>query len=232
MRWIRRHRGKRRYQALQASMADARSGEVVFMSHCLLNQNTRYLGGAVCPGVVSAAIAPYVRDGAGIIQMACPEQRVWGGVLKTRMLWLIAHPRIARAARVLFPVVLRYVRWRYARQARAIVRDVEGCLASGLSVRGVVGVAGSPSCGVLTTLDLKHAADALARRRRVPPTAAWMNLVVVGPALRPGSGIFIEELARTMARRNVHVPILEESLSSDGHPVAAARAASPAQADW
>ena len=177
MRWIRRYRGKRRYQALQASMADARSGEVVFMSHCLLNQNTRYLGGAVCPGVVSAAIAPYVRDGTGIIQMACPEQRVWGGVLKTRMLWLIAHPRIARAARVLFPVVLRYVRWRYAHQAGAIVRDVEGCLASGLSVRGVVGVAGSPSCGVHTTLDLNHAAAALARRGRVPPTAAWMNMV-------------------------------------------------------
>ena len=225
-------RGKRRYQGLQASMADARSGEVVFMSHCLLNQNTRYLGGAVCPGVVSAAIAPYVRDGTGIIQMACPEQRVWGGVLKTRLLWLIAHPRIARAARVLFPVVLRYVRWRYAHQARAIVRDVEAYLASGLSVRGIVGVAGSPSCGVLTTLDLNHAAAALARRGRVPPTAAWMNMVVVGPALRPGSGIFIEALARAMGRRNVHVPMLEESLSSDGHPVAAGRAASPAQPDW
>lgn len=44
-------------------MADARSGQVVFVSHCLLNQNTRYLGGAVCPGVVGAAIAPYEQDG-------------------------------------------------------------------------------------------------------------------------------------------------------------------------
>ena len=91
MRWIGRRRGNRRNQALQTSMADARSGEVVFISHCLLNQNTRYLGGAVCPGVVGVAIAPYVRDGTGIVQMPCPEQRVWGGVLKTRMLWLIEH---------------------------------------------------------------------------------------------------------------------------------------------
>ncbi len=215
MRRIRRHRSHRRHEALQTSMADARSGEVVFISHCLLNQNTRYLGGAVCRGVVSAAIAPYVRDGAGIIQMPCPEQRVWGGVLKTRMLWVIEHPRIARAAPVLFPVVLRYVRWRYAQQARAIVRDVEGYLASGLSVRGIVGVAGSPSCGVDTTLDLKRAAAAVAGRRRVPATAAWMNTVVVGPALRPGRGMFTEELTCAMGRRNVDVPMLEESLSTD-----------------
>ena len=45
----RRYRRERRYRALQRSIIDARSGEVVFVSHCLLNQNTRYLGGAVCP---------------------------------------------------------------------------------------------------------------------------------------------------------------------------------------
>jgi hypothetical protein len=79
-------------------MADTRSGQVVFVSHCLLNQNTRYLGGAVCRGVVSAAICSDLEDGTGDRphavsrnrdrQMPCPEQRVWGGVLKTRMLWL------------------------------------------------------------------------------------------------------------------------------------------------
>ena len=42
-----------------------------------------------------------------------------------------------------------------------------------------------------------------------------MNAVVVGPALRPGSGIFIEELARAVRRRNIHVPMREASLSSD-----------------
>ena len=219
MRCIRRHRNNRRYQALQASVADARSGEVVFISHCLLNQNTRYLGGAVCPGVVSAAIAPYVKDGTGIIQMPCPEQRAWGGILKTRMLWLIEHPRIARAAPVLLPAVLRYVRWRYAHQARAIVRDVEAYLASGLSVRGIVGVAGSPTCGVETTLDLKRAAAAVAGRRREPATAAWMNTMVVGPALRPGRGMFTEELTGAIGRRNVEVPMLEESLSADDSTV-------------
>jgi uncharacterized protein YbbK (DUF523 family) len=143
-----RYRRGQRYRALANSMADARGGQVVFVSHCLLNQNTRYLGGAVCRGAVSAAIGPYLEDGTGIVQMPCPEQRVWGGVLKTRMLWLIQHPRTARASPVLLPVVLRYVRWRYAHHARAVARDIDDYRASGLSVRGIVGVAGSPSCGV------------------------------------------------------------------------------------
>jgi uncharacterized protein YbbK (DUF523 family) len=208
----RRYRRGRRYRALENSMADARSGKVVFVSHCLLNQNTRYLGGAVCRGVVSTAIGPYLADGTGIVQMPCPEQRVWGGVLKTRMLWHIQHPRIARAAPVLLPVVLQYVRWRYAHHARAVARDIEDYLASGLSVRGIVGVAGSPSCGVHTTLDLKRAAAAVGGRHHHPATAEWMNATVVEPALRPGRGLFIEKLTRAMTRRSLHVPILEETL--------------------
>lgn len=82
---------------LPQPLPDARSGRVVFLSHCLLNQNTRYLGGAACPGVVIAAVERYVQDGTGIVQMPCPEQRVWGGVLKRRLLWLLNHRRVAGA---------------------------------------------------------------------------------------------------------------------------------------
>jgi uncharacterized protein YbbK (DUF523 family) len=55
---------------------------VVFVSHCLLNQNVRYLGGATRPGGVDDAIAALRRTGAGVVQMPCPEQRAWGGVCK------------------------------------------------------------------------------------------------------------------------------------------------------
>ena len=45
----------------------------MFMAHCLLNQNTRYPGGAVCRGVVVDAVAPYLADGTGIVQMVMPR---------------------------------------------------------------------------------------------------------------------------------------------------------------
>jgi len=59
---------------------------VVLLSHCLLNENVRYLGGAGRPGGVQEVVDDYLAGGAGIYQLPCPEQRAWGGVLKRRML--------------------------------------------------------------------------------------------------------------------------------------------------
>lgn len=193
-------------------LQDGRSGEVVFLSHCLLNQNTRYAGGAVCPGVVRSAVAPYLNDGTGIVQLPCPEQSTWGGVPKRRLLWLVDHPRLARATLPLLPLARAYLRRQYARQARSVSRHLRDYLDSGLRVRAVVGVAGSPSCGVHTTLDLHAAAESLTRRAE-PATSDWMNTTVIEPALRPGRGLFMDALVRECRRLDIDVPLLEHSLS-------------------
>jgi predicted secreted protein len=155
--------GHSRDARLRRALTDSRSGHVVFLSHCLLNQNTRYLGGATSPGVVVDAIAPYLKRGVGIVQMACPEQRTWGGVLKRHFLWLLGHPRAARAAHSLATLGRLYLRIRYRWLARAVVADIQDYAGNGFEVVGVVGVAGSPSCGVRTTLDLAAAMRAWAR---------------------------------------------------------------------
>lgn len=201
-----------RYVRLRDAMTDRRSGRVVFVSHCLLNQNTRYLGGALCPGVVASAVGPYVEDGTGIVQMNCPEQRVWGGVLKTRLLWVFEHRWAARAGPLPVRLATLYLRRRYARLARAVVDDVQDYLASGYTVVGIVGVAGSPSCGVRTTLDLPLAVAAIANCPRVPVTSAWMNDTIVGPALRHGRGLFVQELIDELTRRRLTVPVTEHAL--------------------
>jgi predicted secreted protein len=59
-------------------LQDERSGRVVYVSHCLLNENTRYLGGAFRPGAVDEVVETYLRDGTGICQLPCPEQLAWG----------------------------------------------------------------------------------------------------------------------------------------------------------
>ena len=61
---------------LRRALRDERSGRVVFLSHCLLNGNVRYLGGATRPGGVDEVVAPLQRGGVGIVQLPCPEQRV------------------------------------------------------------------------------------------------------------------------------------------------------------
>ena len=61
-------------------LKDARGNEVVFVSHCLLDENVRYLGGAFHSGAAPEML-PVVQSGVGIYQMPCPEVRAWGGVL-------------------------------------------------------------------------------------------------------------------------------------------------------
>ena len=206
-----------RYLWLQRTMTDARGHEVVYVSHCLLNQNTRYLGGATDLGVVPNAILPLVDAGVGIVQMPCPEQRVWGGVSKRRLLWLLLHPRVAKRALPLLPLVKRYIQWRYVRIARDVARTVADYTSSGYRVRALVGVAGSPSCGVQTTLDLQHAVSSMSERgEEQPASVEWFNSDVVEPAVCPGSGMFVRCLALELARRNQDVPFQEECLPSAG----------------
>jgi uncharacterized protein YbbK (DUF523 family) len=38
---------------LKEKLKDARGNKVIFVSHCLLNENTRYLGGATRKGAVN-----------------------------------------------------------------------------------------------------------------------------------------------------------------------------------
>ena len=42
-------------ERLATRLADERGRRVVFLSHCLLNQNVRYLGGAWAAGIVPDA---------------------------------------------------------------------------------------------------------------------------------------------------------------------------------
>jgi hypothetical protein len=71
-----------RLDTLRRTVRDERSGRVVLVSHCVLNQNVRNLGGATRPGAVDEVVATLQRRRVGIVQLPCPEQRAWGGVCK------------------------------------------------------------------------------------------------------------------------------------------------------
>src|SRR5690348_5025831 len=71
--------------ALARQLSDARGNKIVFLSHCLLDENVRYLGGAFHSGAIPEVV-PLIRGGLGICQMPCPEMHAWGGVHKKWML--------------------------------------------------------------------------------------------------------------------------------------------------
>ena len=111
---------------LRQRLADHRSKRVVFLAHCLLNENTRYLGGACRAGCVREIVEQCVAGDMGIVQMPCPEQQAWGGVLKRRLLATYGAQGtwFYRCRGLLLPLLLAYTRWVYQRLAAQIARQI------------------------------------------------------------------------------------------------------------
>jgi predicted secreted protein len=198
-------------------LADERSRKVAFVSHCLLNENTRYQGGAFRPGSVAEIVAELQRLGVGIYQMRCPEQRAWGGVLRRQMIRAYGSRgtveyRLRRPALALF---VWYTRAVYRRLARDVVTDVEDYVRSGFDVIGIVGVGASPSCGVHTTLDLRRSLEAAAALPLESIDRATFNRDVVVACRVSGQGLYVRELRRQLDRKGLNVPFLEHDLVAE-----------------
>jgi predicted secreted protein len=196
-------------------LCDQRGKQVVFLSHCLLNENTRYLGGACRAGGVAEILHACLDRGLGIVQMPCPEQHAWGGVLKRRLLRFFGSQGtlLYRLRNVLLPVLLWYTRRVYRKLARQVVDQVEDYLSSGFTVVGIIGVDGSPSCGVRQTLDVKRSLE-LVGRLGTAARAADMN-AIIHACLAAGRGIFIEQLRSELGRRGLSVPFLAHDLVAE-----------------
>ena len=195
-------------------LQDARGRRVVFIAHCLLNENVRYLGGATRPGAVIEAIEPYLRTGVGIVQMPCPEQHAWGGVLKRHLIRLYGNRslRWAPMRRLAVTLVRTITALRYASLARRTARAIADYTTSNIEVVELVGVGASPSCGVTTTLDLDGALRVMARCQRCALVPLIVNEQVVAANVIDGPGLFISAMRRRLAHDGLDVPMREHDL--------------------
>ncbi len=206
-----------RDRVLLGRLSDDRAGRVVLVSHCLLNQNTRYAGGATRRGAIGEVVDELVDAGYGIHQLPCPERLAWGGVLKRHSLWLYdSKGKLRYAFRgVLLRAFVWWTRLVYSRLARQVVRDVTDYQRSGVEVAGIIGIGASPSCGVLTTLDLRASLEVVAACPAAAFTRDVMNEQVVLGCRRPGDGLFIDALDRRLKRRGLTVPAFEHDLAAE-----------------
>ena len=189
-----------RLARLRRRLADDRGGRVVLLSHCLLDENVRYLGGAGRAGGVQEVVDRYLGAGIGVYQLPCPEAHAWGGVLKRRMLPAYGAGGTWRApvVRLLLGPFLLWTSAVYDRLARRVARDVRDYRRSGVVVVGGVGIGGSPSCGVCTTLDVRAAVDVLSRCPLADLDRRVVNEDVVAAHVVPGEGMFTAALRRRL----------------------------------
>jgi predicted secreted protein len=199
----------KKLKTLKSKLTDARSHKTVLVAHCLLNQNARYWGGASQSGMLDDFIFSVVKQGTGIIQLPCPEIPAWGGPDK-KMIWLAIgqKPILGFLVNMAYPLFLLWTRWSYGMQAQKIVRQVLQNKNSGYECVKIVGIDGSPSCGVTRTLDLKKCFHYHRKLSLDGLTRDGYNKGLYQNCLRPGKGIFMEILYKKLNRYGIY-PITE-----------------------
>lgn len=150
---------------------------VAFVAHCMLNQNAKVVGGALCRGINPLLLDQLRSHGWQVAQMPCPELTFTG----LNRFWAVREQLDTRA---------------YRRHCRRIVDAVAAAVCAHLD-RGdevvLIGLEGSPSMGVRVT-----SSDPERVGRPHWPEGA--------PELTSGSGILIEELLEELRARGVREP--------------------------
>lgn len=114
---------------------DPRSGKVVFVSHCILNQNARILSAANFPAMLDPLVDYLQKTQTGVIQIPCPE------------LYCIGLGRRAVRVGLESPAGMK----RLQRLIDDLVFTIHEYLFQGFEVVGILSMDGSPSCGVSRT---------------------------------------------------------------------------------
>jgi predicted secreted protein len=206
----------KRINAIINKLTDERSRRIIFLSHCILNENTRYPGGAFTRGMLSAVVRQIDSKGYGIVQLPCPEQKAWGGVLKKNMLLSYGLNNSGSPLNlfrgILFPLFILHTKWVYKKIARDTVKMLEDYKKSGFDIIGIVGVDGSPTCGISTCLDMKKSFDYCAGLNIESIDRKNYNKEMYDRCLKQGKGLFFLEMDKALKRKKIAITYYSHDL--------------------
>ena len=162
-----------------------REKKIVLVAHCILNMNAKVEGIAPSKAGVDELVIGLMRQGFGIIQLPCVEQdmcgiRRWGQVKEQ-----LDHPNFRARCRTLL---------------QPIINQIEDFIQNGYSVCGVIGLDGSPSCGVELTCSGEWYGE-IGEGFNVLEKANTLQMV-------PKSGVMMDVLKSMLKERNIEIPFL------------------------
>ncbi len=149
--------------------------------------------------------------------MKCPEQKVWGGVLR-KYSWQPLGTKGTvqyRFARIMFPAFVWYTRIMWRKIAREVVSEMKDWTKSGYEIVGVIGIATSPSCGVNTTFDLPKSFEFSPGLKLEDLEREYMSNYYLEHLTISGEGVYFSELKKEMKKNNIKVRFYEHDPFSD-----------------
>ncbi|MEM3011260.1 MAG: hypothetical protein QXE76_05565 [Candidatus Bathyarchaeia archaeon] len=129
--------------------SDNRSGKIVLLAHCILNQNARVQGLAYYEGMISEVVNVLQKHGVGIIQMPCPETTYAG----------LRRPPLTKE-QYDTPMYRRHC----TRIAYSLASQIQEYLKNGFKVLALLGVEGSPTCDITTGILMEELKGLLEKR--------------------------------------------------------------------
>ncbi len=146
-------------------MPDKRSGNIVVVSHCILNVHSLEDNLAIYPGLEREVVELLIRKGVGIYQIPCPEIELSGIFRKALPKESYDHPKIRKT---------------YRKLAENVGQTLSAYKKKGYSLSAVLGAEGSPTCGITSVGRWKTNIEG---KREFPRDIEFI----------PGRGVFMEE---------------------------------------
>ena len=129
--------------------ADARSKSLVFLAHCILNQNSISDGTADYPGAITEIMTLLGESHVGIVQMPCPELHCLGLDRGDREGG--SRPVVEENTRIRTMMGQMSCMEKIGQLVQQLVDQISEYQKHRFIIRGIVGINRSPSCGVNTT---------------------------------------------------------------------------------
>lgn len=168
---------------------DKRSKRVIFVAHCILNQNAISDGTANYPGSHVDIIRTLLDAQVGIIQMPCPELCCLG--LDRGNIWGAESPVVVENTRIRKEIQRPDAVSLLDRLVEQVISQIIEYHKHGFKILGIVGINRSPSCGVDTTSnDNKE----------------------IG-----GAGVFVTRIKSALATCNLSIPVI--GIKSDNESI-------------
>lgn len=158
---------------------DGRSRKVVFIAHCLLNQNAISDGTAVFPAAFRDVIDTYLDKNVGIVQMPCPELCCLG--LDRGNIHGAESPVTAENTRIRRAMEADDISRQLSQLVDYVMKQITEYNRHGFEIEAIIGANRSPNCGVETTSDNDREIE--------------------------GRGLFMEKLHRRLEEEKLEIPM-------------------------
>jgi predicted secreted protein len=189
---------------------DKRGKGIIYLNHCLLNQNTRAPGAAFRKAASNELIHILLKNELNIEQLPCLECIGTGGIQRKsldRFLPLISIS-IDQGWFTLIRPLIRMRLYQYRRLCKKMalksVDAINQFLNAGCTVTGIIGMNDSPTCGVTKSLDFTE----LVKRMAIERNSAISLKKIIQDALIDAPSYFMGSIIDELKKRGMDIQVI------------------------